>query len=90
MMRDLITTSVFKKDIKRAKNRDKDLQKIFAIIDRLLNNHPLERSHKAHKLTGNMAPYHECHIEPDWLLIWDENDQEITLVRTGSHADLFP
>ncbi|PCI39962.1 MAG: type II toxin-antitoxin system mRNA interferase toxin, RelE/StbE family [Rhodospirillaceae bacterium] len=89
-MRDLFTTTLFKKDLKRIKKRGKDPAKIKHIIDKLLANEPLDKKFKAHRLIGNMAPYRECHIEPDWLLIWDEDNHSIRLMRTGSHSDLFP
>jgi len=89
-MRELVTTTAFKKDLKRAKKRGKDPNKLRSVIDKLLVNELLEKRLKAHRLAGNMAPYWECHIEPDWLLIWDEDDSAITLIRTGSHSDLFP
>ncbi len=66
-MREVITTTSFKKDIKRARKRGKDPKKLKHIIDKLLINEPLDKKFKAHRLVGNMAPYWECHIEPDWL-----------------------
>jgi mRNA interferase YafQ len=89
-MRDLFSTTLFKKDLKRAKKRGKDPKKLRDVVDKLLGNKPLDRKLRAHRLIGNMAPYWECHIEPDWLLIWDEDDTLITLIRTGTHSDLFP
>ncbi len=89
-MRELITTTAFKKDIKRAKKRGKGAKKLRHIIDKLLTGEPLERKFKVHRLVGKMAPYWECHIEPDWLLVWDEDDNAITLIRMGTHSDLFP
>jgi mRNA interferase YafQ len=89
-MLELITTTSFKKDIKRVKKRGKDPKKLQSIIAKLLSSELLGRNLKAHRLVGNMAPYWECHIEPDWLLIWNEDDITITLIRTGSHSDLFP
>ena len=59
------------------------------IINRLLAGERLAPRHLAHRLAGNMSPYWECHIEPDWLLIWDDDGSTITLIRTGTHSDLF-
>jgi mRNA interferase YafQ len=89
-MRELFTTTAFKKDIKRANKRGKDPGKLRHVIEKLLTKEPLERKYKAHRLAGKMAPYWECHIEPDWLLVWDEDESVITLIRMGSHSDLFP
>jgi len=88
-MRELITTTSFKKDLKRAKKRGKDSKKLRYIIDKLLADEPLERKFNMHRLVGKMAPSWECHIEPDWLLVWDKDDSAITLLRTGTHSDLF-
>jgi|SaaInlV_165m_DNA_1040744.scaffolds.fasta_scaffold152014_1 mRNA interferase YafQ len=88
-MRNLVTTTTFKKDLKRVKKRGKNPDKLRDILDNLLANELLERKFKAHRLAGNMAPYWECHIESDWLLIWEENDDTLTLIRTGTHSDLF-
>ena len=49
----------------------------------------LAPKHRAHRLQGNMQGLWECHIEPDWLLVWDEDDKQLILVRCGTHADLF-
>jgi len=65
MTRDLITTTVFKKDMKRAKRRGKDRDKLKTVLEKLIKNEPLDIKYKAHKLSGNMAPFRECHIEPD-------------------------
>ena len=88
-MRNLVTTTTFMKDLKRVKKRGKNPDKLRDILDNLLANELLERKFKPHRLAGNMAPYWECHIESDWLLIWEENDDTLTLIRTGTHSDLF-
>ena len=49
----------------------------------------MEPRYQAHQLTGNMAPLWECHIENDWLLVWDENETTVTLMQTGTHGDIF-
>ncbi len=49
----------------------------------------MEPRYRAHQLTGNMAPLWECHIENDWLLVWDENETTVTLMQTGTHSDIF-
>lgn len=85
----LLTTKRFEKDLKLAKKRGKDLSKLWDIVERLLANLPLAQRHRPHSLTGKWSPAWECHIEPDWLLIWDHEDGFLVLTRTGSHSDLF-
>ncbi len=89
-MRELLITTLFKKDIKRARKRGKNPGKLRNIVNKLLANEPLDKKFRSHRLVGNMAPYMECHIEPDWLLVWNEDEQSVTLIRTGTHSDLFP
>ncbi len=59
------------------------------VVAALANDHPLEKRHRDHNLTGNWSHYRECHIQPDWLLIYRLEPGKLTLVRTGSHAELF-
>lgn len=86
-----IATSAFKRDLKRSKKRGKDILHIQTVIKQLATGKSLPPRYKDHLLTGNWKGRRECHIEPDWLLIYriDDEDQEIILERTGSHADLF-
>ncbi len=81
----------FKKDIKRCKKRNYDLPLLRKVISELVKKGNLPREYKPHKLTGNYQDRWECHIKPDWLLIWKQNEdiKEITLERTGTHSDLF-
>ena len=88
-MRELILTTRFRRELRRVARRGKDQQKLREVIDRLVSFQPLEPHHRAHQLTGGMAPLWECHIENDWLLVWDEDDTSVTLVRTGTHSDIF-
>mgnify|MGYP000094222063 FL=1 len=85
----LLTTNRFEKDLKRAIKRGKDLDKLWKIVEQLLNNKPLEKRHRPHPLSGNYATAWECHIEPDWLLIWNQEVDQLVLSRTGTHSDLF-
>ena len=89
MMRNLIRTSSFRRDLRRAARRGKDIRKINEITDRLVAREPLDVRHRRHRLSGNWYPLWECHIEPDWLLVWSEDDTTITLMHTGSHSDIF-
>ena len=79
----------FNKDLRRAERRGKDPEKLRSIVDQLLAGHPLAPRHRPHKLRGNWSQYWECHIEPDWLLIWKPEEDRLIFVRTGTHSDLF-
>ena len=85
------TTTQFKKDFKLAKRRNRNMNLLKEIIDKLANEEPLEEKYRDHALTGNWTGHRECHIQPDWLLVYRvENDVLVlTLSRTGSHSDLF-
>lgn len=88
-MLDPVYTKRFEKDVKLAQKRGKDLHKLKNIIDKLLVKAPLSLNHRDHWLTGNYNNRRECHIEPDWLLIYDPRKHEIIFERTGTHSDLF-
>ena len=88
-MRELIYTAQFRRELRRARRRGKDLSKIGAITDKLLAGEPLDPRLRPHILVGNMAGCWECHIEPNWLLVWIEDDDTITLMHTGTHSDIF-
>lgn len=97
-MREIIRTSEFKRQLKLAKKRGKDLQKLVDIVKKLQNDEPLPEHNKDHNLMGKFSNFRECHIEPDWLLIYkkevfvNENNQEIPVLKlelTGTHSDLF-
>ena len=84
-------TSQFKKDLKLAKKQNKDLGKLFEVIDILANGETLDAKYKDHSLTGNYRGTRECHIEPDWLLIFEIRGDVLVLMhyRLGSHSELF-
>ncbi len=84
-------TNAFKKSYKLMKKRGQDLSLLDDVIDLLRQGKKLEDKHRDHALTGNYQGFRECHIKPDWLLIYlIENDiLTLTLVDTGSHSDLF-
>lgn len=90
-MRKTITAKKFVKDLRRCKKRGYDIDRISEIIDLLRNDQPLPESCRPHKLAGNYTNLWECHIAPDWLLIYDLLDEEnaIKFERTGTHSDLF-
>ena len=84
-------TSRFKKDLKQAKKQGKDIEKLFDIIERIAKDETLDERYRDHSLTGNYKETRECHIEPDFLLIYEKIEEVLvlSLVRTGSHSDLF-
>ncbi|KUO56041.1 MAG: damage-inducible protein [Alphaproteobacteria bacterium BRH_c36] len=88
-MKDLRLTTVFKRDLKRINKRGYKLSLLETIIDILRADEALPPARRDHALKGDYADCRECHIQPDWLLIYQTNDEEVVLVRTGTHADLF-
>jgi mRNA interferase YafQ len=84
-------TTKFKKDLKRAKKRHLDLNKLEVVIKILADGGTLSEEYSDHDLKGNYVGCRECHIEPDWLLIYEIHADELILVlsRTGTHTDLF-
>ncbi len=85
----LLTTNRFEKDLKRAGRRGKDLDKLWRVVEQLLSRQPLDPRNRPHRLPGDWSACWECHLEPDWLLIWNQGEDVLILVRTGTHADLF-
>ena len=84
-------TSAYKKSYKLMKKRGMDLSLLNDVVDRLRQGLPLEERHHDHELKGRFAGFRECHIKPDWLLIYllENEILTLTLVDTGSHSDLF-
>ena len=84
-------TTQFKKDLKLAKKRGKDIEKLFAVVEQLANGEVLPEKYRDHDLTGNYKGCRECHVEPDWLLIYEIDNGVLVLMlyRVGSHAELF-
>jgi mRNA interferase YafQ len=82
-------TRQFKKDVLRQQKRGKDLEKLKEVIGLLAGSQPLPPKNRDHALAGNWAGWRDCHVEPDWLLIYKLAPDELTLGRTGSHSDLF-
>lgn len=87
----LETTGQFRKDYKRVKKRGYDMQLLQAVIDTLLAGKKLGRKHRDHPLSGDYVGFKECHILPDWLLVYaiDHDKLILTASRTGTHSDLF-
>ena len=83
-------TRQFERDVKRIRKRGKDLDKLKAILSALVAEKPLEPRHRDHLLRGKYRDRRECHIEPDWLLVYKlEGETDIIFERTGTHSDLF-
>ena len=85
------TTKRFDKDLKRCLKRGLDLQHLYDAIALLRTTGTLPFQYRPHKLSGKFQGVWECHIEPDWLMTWEQNDMELTLLflQTGTHSDLF-
>ncbi len=89
MIKTTSRTSQFKQDVKRMKQRGKDLEKLKKVLQALVRGEKLAPKYRDHVLVGQYKGTRECHIEPDWLLIYELAESEIVLIRTGSHSDLF-
>ncbi len=90
-MRTSSFTGQFKRDVKLAKKRGKDMAALQAVLELLIDGDPLPTKYRDHSLGGNWVKHRECHIEPDWLLIYKLLDagSEVRFERTGTHSDLF-
>ena len=82
-------TTQFKKDYKRIKKQNKDLDKLKSIIEELISGQKLDLKFCDHQLSGIWKGHRDCHIEPDWILIYRVSSDTLYLERTGSHSDLF-
>ncbi len=88
-MLDIRDKRSFRKDYRRLRSSGKNLSKLAAVIDALAAGEALAESHRDHTLIGNYIGCRECHVSPDWLLIYQTTETELILVRTGSHSELF-
>jgi len=84
-----VRSGQFRRDVKRAEKRGKDLGKLRELLSLLLAGDDLPASYKDHPLKGDWKDYRDAHIEPDWLLIYRVVGDELHLARTGTHSDLF-
>ena len=91
MKYDLVLTSKFKKSVKLAKKRGLDISLLEDVVDKLQHGIQLEKKHHDHELKGRFKGFRECHVQPDWLLMYliDDDVLVLTLVNTGTHSDLF-
>jgi mRNA interferase YafQ len=85
----LLTTNAFERDLRRVRKQGKDLDKLEAIVGLLQAQEPLPVRCRPHPLRGDWSGHWDCHIQPDWILLYRVTQEELILVRTGSHADLF-
>lgn len=82
-------TTQFKKDYKRIKKQNKDTSKLYSVIEDLSHGKKLSPKYKDHPLSGELKRMRDCHIEPDWLLIYELKPGLLSLTRTGSYSDLY-
>lgn len=88
-MRTIRYLGQFNKDLKRMEKRGSNLKKLRAVIEKLVNEEELDTRYKDHPLHGNFSGARDCHISPDWVLIYAIVGNELRLIRTGTHSDLF-
>lgn len=79
----------FERDLEKSKKRGLDTEKLKAVMRDLIAEKPLAEKHKNHKLKGDFVGYWECHVTPDWLLVYKKDKTHIYFARTGTHSDLF-
>ncbi len=84
-----VRSAQFKRDVKRVQKRGKDLAKLKILLTLLIEQSPLPSAYLDHPLRGDWKGYRDAHIEPDWLLLYRIEGDELHLARTGTHADLF-
>ena len=82
-------TTQFERDLRLLQRRGKDIAKLKEVLTALISEEPLAERYRDHPLKGNYKNRRECHLEPDWLLFYKQNDAEIIFERTGRHSDLF-
>ena len=90
-MLDIYTSTRFKRDLKQIQRQGRDVNALWSVVDTIAREEPLDKKYQDHALTGEFRGHRECHIEPDWLLIYriDSRGLVLTLVRTGSHSSLL-
>ncbi len=90
-MLEIVPSNQFKKDLKLAKKRGCNMEQLRDVVNTLAQEQQLDRKYRDHGLTGNYDGFRECHVEPDWLLIYriSHKSLELFLFRTGTHSDLF-
>lgn len=91
MKYEISITNQFKKDLKLARKQGKNEDKLWEVVEKLANGETLDEKHKDHNLLGKYAEYRECHIYPDWLLVYKQENNILVLLlyRLGLHSELF-
>ena len=82
-------TSQFEKNLKLLKRRKKDLDKLFGVIKLLIREEPLDDIYEEHRLQGDLEKFWYCHLEDDWILLYQQGEYNISFVYTGTHSDFF-
>ena len=88
-MRRVTQRKQFRDDLKRQKRRGKNIEELIFVVELLAEVGKLPEAYRPHKLSGEWKGVWECHVEPDWLLIYDVTSAEVLLIRTRTHSDLF-
>lgn len=88
-MKQVSQTKQFSRDIKKAIKRGKNLSKLRQLVTLLATGEVLDKKYRDHSLIGQWQPARDCHIEPDWILIYTVTESTLRLERTGTHSDLF-
>ena len=88
-MREIIRPAKFRRDLKRMSKRGADLDKLADVIDHIGEHGQAPVATRPHKLSGDWVDAWDCHIQPDWILIYAVDDDTVELIRTGTHSDLF-
>ena len=88
-MLEILKSNKFNKDFKRIQKRNWNIESLKTVIEILASGNSLPDEYKDHSLIGKLSEYRDCHIEPDWLLIYKIEDNFLVLYRTGSHSDIF-
>jgi mRNA interferase YafQ len=88
-MRRISQHAQFRADLRRQRRRGKDTEELIAAVELLAETGRLPEGYSPHQLSGEWKGVSECHIDPDWLLIYDVTPDEVLLIRTGTHSDLF-
>jgi len=88
-MKRVSQTTQFSRDVKKMRKRGKDLSRLQGIVKQLALGKPLPEKHRDHALVGHWQPARDCHVEPDWILIYTADEETLRLERTGTHSDLF-
>jgi mRNA interferase YafQ len=86
---ELVATTAFERDLRRIRKQGLDLDRLDAIVETLLASRPLPPRCRPHPLRGDWTGHWDCHVQPDWLLLYRLTAKELILVRTGSHSELF-